>query len=190
MNTKSWNILDKFLSMYRLSAVSRHIKEGDVVLDLGCGVQHYLLRSKKDKFKQGYGLDYDIENAQKDNITLLNYKFQGRFPLEDNFFNKIFLLAVLEHIEEKNVQQLFAEFFRVLKKNGRVIITTPTPRGKPVLEFLAFKLKVVTPEEVTDHKHYYCPKEIHDLAKRNGLKVVKGKFFQLGLNSLYVIEKQ
>ncbi len=110
-------------------------------------------------------------------------------PLKENFFEKVFLLAVLEHIEDKDVQALFQEFHRILKKGGRVIITTPTPRAKAILEFLAFKLKVVTPEEVTDHKHYYIAKEIYDLAGANGLKIIKSKLFQFGLNSLYVLEK-
>ncbi len=189
MNTKKWNLLDKFISKYRLSVAAKYIERDDLVLDLGCGVQHYLLTSGKDKFRLGYGLDYDIEDSQEGNINLLNYKYQGSLPLKENFFNKVFLLAVLEHIEENNVQPLFLEFFRILKKNGRLIITTPTPRAKRILEFLAFKLRVITPEEVTDHKHYYVAKEILDLAKVNGLNVINFKLFQFGLNSLYVLEK-
>jgi hypothetical protein len=57
------------------------------------------------------------------------------------------------------------------------------------LEFIAFKLRLVAAEEVTDHKHYYIAKEINDLAKASGLKVIYSKLFQFGLNSLYVIEK-
>ena len=189
MNTKKWNLLDKFISWYRLSVVVKYIKKNDVVLDLGCGVQHYLLNSGKDKFKLGYGLDYDVQDCQKGNIHLVNYKYQGSLPLKEGFFDKVFLLAVLEHIEEKDVQALFFEFSRILRNNGRIIITTPTPRAKVVLEFLAFKLKVVTPEEVTDHKHYYTAKEIYDLANACGLKAAKTKLFQFGLNSLYVLER-
>ncbi|MBU1924136.1 MAG: class I SAM-dependent methyltransferase, partial [Candidatus Omnitrophica bacterium] len=102
MNTKEWNLLDKLISKYRLSVATRYIKENDVVLDLGCGVQHYLLTCGKDKFKLGYGLDYDVKDCQEGNVCLVNYKYQGVLPLKDDFFDKIFLLAVLEHIEEKD----------------------------------------------------------------------------------------
>ncbi|MDD5560570.1 MAG: methyltransferase domain-containing protein [Candidatus Omnitrophica bacterium] len=189
MNTKEWNLLDKFISKYRLWVAAKYIEDDDVVLDLGCGVQHYLLTCGKNKFRLGYGLDYDVKDSQEGNIHLLSYKYQGRLPLKEGFFDKVFLLAVLEHIEVKEVQALFFEFSRVLKKKGRVIITTPTPRAKAVLEFLAFKLKVVTAEEVTDHKHYYTAKEIYGLADACGLRVSATKLFQLGLNSLYVLEK-
>lgn len=182
-------MLDKLLSNYRLSVVSKYLKSGDVVLDLGCGVQHYLLTRFRDKFKTGYGLDYDVEDLRDGNIVLLNYKYQATLPLEGNFFDKVFLLAVLEHVETKDVGGLFLEFFRILKEGGRIIITTPTPRCKPILEFIALKLKLVAPEEVTDHKHYYVEKEIRDLAQASGLKVIHSKLFQLGLNSLYVLEK-
>jgi len=189
MNTKEFTLSDKILSNYRLSVVIKYIEKDDVILDFGCGVQHYLLSRFKHRFKSGFGLDYDIKDYQEGNIVLTNYKYQGNLPLECNFFDKIFLLAVLEHIEIKDVRALFLEFSRILKKNGRIIITTPTPRCKPILEFIAFKLKLVAVQEVTDHKHYYIGKEINDLAGRSGLKVIYSKLFQFGLNSLYVIEK-
>jgi len=189
MNTKEFTFLDKFLANYRLSMVTRQIKQHDTVLDFGCGVQHYLLSRFKHKFSLGFGLDYDIKDCQEENITLINYKYQGKLPLKDNFFDKIFLLAVLEHIETKDVGVLFSEFSRILKNKGCIIITTPTPRCKPILEFIAFKLRLVAKEEVTDHKHYYILKEINDLAASSGLKVVSYKLFQFGLNSLYILEK-
>jgi len=189
MNTENFNLLDKLTCRYRLSVTAKYIAQDDVVLDFGCGVQHYLLNWGKDKFRLGYGLDYDVKDCQKGNIHLLNYKFQGRLPFNENFFDKVFLLAVLEHIEEKDAQPLFFELSRVLKKNGRIIITLPTLRGKAVLEFLALKLRILSFEEISDHQHYYVESEISDLAAACGLKVIEAKLFQLGLNSLYVLEK-
>jgi len=189
MNTENFNFLDKLTCRYRLSMTAKYIDQNDIVLDFGCGVQHYLLNWGKNKFKTGYGLDYDVKDCQKGNIHLLNHKFQGNLPFKDDFFNKVFLLAVLEHIEEIDAQALFFEFSRVLKRNGRIIITIPTLRGKAALELLALKLKILSFEEISDHKHYYVEKEIRDLAEASGLKVIYSKLFQLGLNSLYVLEK-
>ncbi len=190
MNTKEFTLLDKFLSNYRLSMVSKYIEQDDVILDFGCGVQHYLLTRFKYKFKFGVGLDYAINASENGNISLINYKYQGNLPLKEDFFDKVFFLAVLEHFEISDARVIFSEFSRILKKNGRIIITTPTPRCKPIWEFIVFKLKLVTAKEVIDHKHYYIAKEIIDLAKACGLKVVCSRLFQLGLNSLYVIEKE
>lgn len=190
MNTENFNFLDKLTCRHRLAMTAKYIEQNDVVLDFGCGVQHYLLKWGKDKFGAGYGLDYDVKDCRQGNIHLVNYKFQGRLPFKENFFNKVFLLAVLEHIEEIDAQVLFLEFSRVLKKNGRIIITIPTLRGKAALELLALKLKILSFEEISDHKHYYSEKEICDLATVSGLKVIYSKLFQFGLNSLYVIEKE
>ncbi|MDD5109054.1 MAG: class I SAM-dependent methyltransferase [Candidatus Omnitrophica bacterium] len=189
MNTENFNFLDKLTCWFRLSMTAKYIEQNDAVLDLGCGVQHYLLKWGKDKFRVGYGLDYDVEDSQKENIHLVNYKFQESLPFKDEFFNKVFLLAVLEHIEETGAGVLFLEFSRILKKKGRVIITIPTLRGKATLELLALKLRILSFEEISDHKHYYSAKEISDLARASGLKVIHSKLFQFGLNSLYVLEK-
>lgn len=189
MNTENFNFLDKLTCRCRLSMAAKYIATNDVVLDFGCGVQQYLLNWGKDKFRLGYGLDYDVKDSQRGNIQLINYKFQGRLPFEESFFDKVFLLAVLEHIEEKDAPGLFSEFSRVLKTNGRIIITIPTLRGKAVLELLALKLRILSFEEISDHKHYYSGREISDLAAANRLRMVCGKLFQLGMNSLYVLEK-
>jgi len=189
MNTENFNFLDKLTCMYRLSATGKYIARDDVVLDFGCGVQNYLLNWGKDKFRFGYGLDYDVKDCQKGNIKLLNYRFEGKLPFEKNFFDKVFLLAVLEHIEEKNAGGLFSEFSRVLKAGGRLVITIPTLRGKAALELLALKLRILSFEEISDHKHYYNKGEIADLGSAYGLKMVEAKIFQLGMNSLYVLEK-
>jgi len=190
MNTANFNFLDKLTCRYRLAMTAKYIEQNDVILDFGCGVQYYLLKWGKDKFRAGYGLDYDVKDCQEGNIQLVNYKFKDRLPFKDDFFNKVFLLAVLEHIGEIDAQALFLEFSRVLKRNGCIIITIPTLRGKAVLEILALKLRILSFEEISDHKHYYTEKEISDLAEANGLKVIYSRLFQFGLNSLYVIEKE
>lgn len=190
MNTNGFTIIDKLISSYRLLVALRYVEKEDVILDLGCGYQHYLLRCTNQKFKFGYGLDYEVPDIKKDNIILKNYKYEGRLPLEDNYFDKIFLLAVLEHVEEENVPKLFSEFSRILKDNGSVIVTTPTPKSQKILEIIALKLKLVAAEEVVDHKHYYVHDEIFKLAKTNGLGVADYKLFQFGLNSLYILRKQ
>lgn len=190
MNTGKFNLLDKFIARYRLMFAAKYIERNDVILDFGCGVQHYLLSSAKNKFKIGYGLDYDVDDYQKENIILIKHRYQGALPFNENFFDKIFMLAVLEHVEKTQVQALFFEFYRVLKPCGHVIMTSPTPQARIVLEFLAFKLKIISIGEIADHKHYYSTNEICDLAAVSNLKVIEAKLFQFGLNSLYIMKRR
>ncbi len=50
-------------------------------------------------------------------------KFDGLLSFEDNFFDYVTMLAVLEHM--KHPAQVFLEVHRVLKPCGKFIFTTP-----------------------------------------------------------------
>ena len=99
------------------------------------------------------------------------------------------MLAVLEHVETNKVELLFKEFKRILKKNGKVILTTPTPLSKPILEFLAYKLRIISECEIRDHKKYYTRNDIKELAEATNFLLDSYKLFQFGLNSSAILEK-
>lgn len=190
MNTKNFNFIDKTIAIYRLGKVLNYVKKNDVILDFGCGYKSFLLDYSKNKIMRGVGLDYDVKNHIMGNVQYMSYKFNnGKLPFKDNYFDKIFLLAVLEHIEGEQVLKLFTEFKRVLKEKGQIIITTPTLRGKSVLEFLAFKLKIISREEILDHKKYYSLSDLRSLSNKVKLKLLDYKLFQLGINSRAVFKK-
>lgn len=189
MDTKNFNIIDRVIAKLRLGEVLSCIRKNDEVLDFGCGHKSFLLENVSGIISKGFGLDYDVENRTEKNIEYIKYKFKGCLPFKDNKFDKIFLLAVLEHIEVGKVQKLFLEFKRILKDNGKIILTTPTPRSKVVLEFLAYRLGVISSAEIKDHKKYYDKKEIEKLAKKCGLKLSKYRLFEITLNSYGILEK-
>lgn len=188
MNTKNFNFIDKLLAKYRLKEVLKYVEKNDFVLDFGCGNHSFLLENIKTKINKGVGLDYDVENKLEDNIEYRQFKFNNKLPFKDNFFDKVFLLAVLEHIDPKKVIGLFLEFKRVLKVDGQIILTTPTPKSKSLLEFLAYKLKVISEEEIRDHKKYYSKYDISLIIDKAGLKIKSYKKFQLGLNSVIYLK--
>lgn len=189
MNTKNFNFIDRVVARYRLSKVLKFVDKGDRVLDFGCGARSFLLDFIKNKIKFGVGMDYEVKNGKKGNIEYYQYKFQGKLPFKKNSFNKIYLLAVLEHIEPNKVEMLFKEFNRVIKDNGKIVLTTPTPKSKKILEFLAYKLKIISKEEIRDHKKYYNKQSIDDLCQKTGLKMYLYKLFLASLNSYAVLEK-
>ena len=172
----------------RLGKVLPYIEKDNVILDFGCGHQAYLHNHIKNKIKKGVGIDYDSEAYRlAPNIEVKNFHFTDKLPFFDKSYDKVFALAVIEHIDIPMVSKLFREFSRILKPGGKVILTTPTLVGKVILEFLAFKLGIISKEEVGDHKNI-IKKDLEILAKNYGFIVEKYKTFQLGGNSLCVLK--
>lgn len=189
MDTKNFNFVDKIIANLRLNRVINFIDDGDEILDFGCGSKSFLLDSVNKKIKLGVGLDYDVKNRKDNNIEYISCKFDGKLPFKDNSFDKVFLLAVLEHIKIDLVSKLFLEFKRILKNNGKIILTTPTPKSKKLLEFLAYRMKIISNQEIKDHKKYYDKKDLVTLANQNGLELNSYNLFQFGLNSCAIFKK-
>jgi len=190
MGTKDFNIIDKTIAFLRLNKITKYLNKNSVVLDFGCGSQAFFLNHIKNKIRKGIGLDYDVEPTKiSPNIKLIKYKFVNKLPFPNNYFTEIYLLATLEHINTYQVDILFREFKRVLKKNGQIILTTPTPLSKPFLEFLAFRLHLISKKEIIDHKKYYNKEDIAEIAKNSDLILKKYDTFQFSLNSYTVLKK-
>jgi len=189
MDTRNFNLIDKLVAGMRLGKVLGHVREGDRVLDFGCGSQGYLLRKVSDRIKSGVGLDYDVDDEKIENLEFRKFSFKDKFDFKSASFDKVVMLAVLEHIELNKVEVLFKEFARVLSKGGKVVLTTPTPMSKAILELLAYKLHVISEGEIRDHKKYYRKEDMLMLAKKAGFKLESYNLFQFGINSVAVFKK-
>ena len=187
MGTKDFNLIDTFIAKVRMNKVSGYISSGDIILDFGCGNRSFLLEKMNSKFKYGIGVDYDVKNLKKGNIEYNKIKFVKKLPFKNSFFDKIFLMAVLEHIDTNKVKSLFKEFERILKPNGIIVLTTPTSRSKRFLEFLAYKLHLISEKEIKDHKMYYDRNKIENISPN--LSIITYESFELGINRLCVIKK-
>lgn len=187
MGTRNFNLLDHWIAMWRLRKIRSYISGSDTILDFGCGYNATLLRSLTNKIKSGIGIDYDVANSSVGkNIRIMNFRFADTLPFHAGQFDKIFMLAVLEHFDRKQSVTLLKEFRRILKKSGQLIMTTPTPASKPILDFLANKLHLISRTEISDHKHYYSPEDLSVLTHRTKFTLQSYETFQCHLNSLAV----
>lgn len=190
MGTKDFNIIDIFIARWRLLKITKYIHSTDTILDFGCGHQAFFLHHIKHNIGKGYGIDYDVHTINNKNLHLKKFRFKKHLPFDTNFFDKVFLLAVIEHIELSTVVSLVSELHRVMKPEGLLILTTPTPASKGVLEFLANKFKIISQAEIADHIKYYSKNDLQELfSLSRGFSLIKYDFFQFGLNSLAVFQK-
>lgn len=167
---KSEKVVERFLQNQRFGRIKDFVK-GDI-LDFGGNkgeVKEYLDKYGPPIINRYVYCNYDYSKIEGDfDITLM--------------------LAVLEHLPEKDMEKIFEFLVSKLKNNGRMIIITPTKIAKPVLEFLAF-LRILDKENIKEHKKYWNFKDLKELADRYNLKIEKYYKFQLGFNQMIIFRK-
>jgi len=146
---KDYNLIAEQFSTTRerfwkeLEFLKNYVLAGDKVLDWGCG-NGRLLEILKDRRIDYYGVDiseklielakkrYPLkprppEHKDKKEIFLPIVRFEVVSPLTlpfpDNFFDKIFCLAVFHHLPSQSLRiEFLKEGKRVLKKDGFLIL--------------------------------------------------------------------
>lgn len=107
------------------------LKNGDTIVDLGCGDGFYLyLLSRLPVKLKLTGFDCDkvaLKNAKK-NLSSKNIKLVegdlSTMPFRTNIFKKAIMTEVLEHVEDD--KKVLTEVYRVLKPNGTLLLTVPS----------------------------------------------------------------
>ena len=187
----TWNILDKIIAKFRYAKVNNYVKSNGTIVDIGCGQEGQFLITNKKRIKKGYGLDYKIKNHTIDNIYFINNKNLKLLPIPKDSVDVVFLNAVLEHLIDPKA--VLVEVLPLLKTGGKIVMTTPTPVAKPILEFMAYKLHIINEAEIREHVHYYTREDIEILIKELydicPVKLEKYEKFEFGVNSLIVIQK-
>lgn len=122
--------------------LKNYLKDNEKVLDLGCGNGRLY-----DLFQEinvdYYGVDFSEKMIKiaKSRYPQANFQVAEAFhlPFPNNFFDKIFSIAVFHHIpSEKFRLQFLEEAKRVLKPNGLLILTV---WKFPLLKEISFILK-------------------------------------------------
>ena len=181
-------ILEPLLRRMRLRRVFSHIPKDSKLLDVGCGHSASFLRVISPHIAEGYGLDFKVKDCSFDNIKTIQQKLETELPFPNNSFDVVTMLAVLEHIEQD--QAILQEIHRVLVPGGKLVLTVPSVWAQPVLEFLSYKLKIVSEAEIRDHKRYYTREKLkRHLINQAGFDGFYHRYFQLWMNNFCVVYK-
>lgn len=129
------------------------------------------------------GNEGELKPYVNGHYTLVNYDHS---PMHGKTFDTIVALAVIEHIRIDDVFSVFKMFRSKLRPQGHLILTTPTPLAKPVLECMAY-MRIIDKHNIEEHKHYWTKDDIEELAVQNGFRVKVYRKFQWGFNQFAVL---
>jgi 2-polyprenyl-3-methyl-5-hydroxy-6-metoxy-1,4-benzoquinol methylase len=182
-------ILEPMLRRMRIRQVLPIIRQYRecVLLDIGCGWDAKFLRSVEAYVSRAEGIDARAPELHTQKLSTRRMTLAQSLPYADDAFDVVTMLAVLEHLSHPGA--VIAEVFRILKPGGRLVLTVPSTAAKPVLEFLAFRLGIVSAAEIRDHKCYYNRRLLHQLLAQSGLVMEAHHYFQLGMNNFAVCGK-
>lgn len=91
------------------------------LLDFGCGTKPY--KSLFNHVKTYTGIDYENEGHPHLNEQIDVFYDGKKIPFNNNQFDSILCSEVFEHIF--NLEEIIPELNRVLKPNGKILITCP-----------------------------------------------------------------
>jgi ubiquinone/menaquinone biosynthesis C-methylase UbiE len=181
-------LLEPLLRWLRRRQVIGQIPPQSEVLDVGCGKSAALLWAIAPQIKKGVGIDFKVPNTHSKNIETKQVTLDIVLPFADASFDVVTMLAVLEHIEYE--QEILQEVHRVLRKDGKLILTVPSIWAQPILEFLAYRLKIVDEAEIRDHKRYYDRSRLRKaLIEKAEFQDFQHQYFQLWMNNFCTVVK-
>ncbi|MBI2106991.1 class I SAM-dependent methyltransferase [Candidatus Woesearchaeota archaeon] len=172
----------------RVYEASCLIQDCNKILDVGCG-DGALYNIIKGRCKNYYGVDISKTalsqiKDKKVNMRVVNIN-EEKLPFQDNFFDYVVCLDVIEHVFDPI--KLIEEIFRVTKKEGFVIISTPNIRYyKHILKLIFGRFPKTSgdPEHYDGgHLHYFTYKDIIEICSQKSSKIKK-----CGINTKFMIE--
>jgi ubiquinone/menaquinone biosynthesis C-methylase UbiE len=148
---------------------------GSRVLEVGFGTGLAFL-NLCETYDEIHGVDLtaDIPEVKSvyDALGIQTFLKQGdilALPYEDNYFDTVLMVSILEHLKPVELEQAFVEVRRVLKPGGQMVYGTPVE--KP---FMVFMFRVLGHD--IRREHFSTEKEIAAAARK---AFPKGKVVQM-----------
>ena len=146
----------------------------DKHLDVGCGPGTFIGNYS---YGNSFGVDIalpQIKYAQE------KYGFKGQFlkitpneplPFEDQTFDTISLIELVEHLNDKENYNLLTDIKRLLKKDGRLLLSTPNYGSAwPILEKIVNLIGVVSYED--QHINHFNKYRLKELLQKVGFQKI------------------
>lgn len=163
----------------RVEVASRYIEKCEKLLDIGCG-EGFIKGFLRGKVKKVFGLDKSIKSLSiargKGIITKCVDLNKQIIPYEDNYFDIVICLDVIEHIIDP--LKFLKDIHRVLKTDGKFIISAPNIRFSNHL--FQIILKGHFPTTSMDklaydggHIHYFTIGDLKNLLYKTNYSVLK-----------------
>lgn len=184
--------VQKFWHREKFREVATRIRPQDHVLDFGCGPGSFLA-ILAEELPEVKAVGLDIASGQIDfamnkigsqfkdgRISFCSLKGnEKRVPFDDASFDVVTSIEVIEHIHPYAAAKALGEMRRILKPDGRIIITTPNYRSLwPLIEVALEKLSPVKYHE--QHISKFTPNSFVKFIESCGFEVVK-------LNTIFTI---
>lgn len=164
-----------------------NIQPGQAVLDIGCGRGEIVFLSAVNGASFSVGVDYStvplsaarqaISHASLENLTTrigLPLADAKKLPFRDDLFDRIFMLDIVEHLHDWELDLMLGEVRRVLTEDGYLVIHTLPNRwaidyGYPLARLCLRKL----PDTIETKRDIFHVNEqtvfsLSNLLRRNG----------------------
>lgn len=152
------------------------------ILDIGChdGTLLSIIENRNNKF---YGLDasdWAVSESKKKDFDIRQFFFDDKtkLPFEEDFFDLIITGEIIEHIYDTDF--FLEEIRRVLKPNGKLLISTPNiaSLGRRLLLLFGInpliELSPNNPESV-GHIRYFTFKTLQKLLSKHRFKIASSQ---------------
>ncbi len=119
-----------------LELVIKNVNTNSTLLDIGTGSGKLIQILYYEKQVKSVGIDTNakmLDEASKKlkhtNVQLLKSDVNQKFPLENDSFDTITICNVLFNLKNNDANFILTEASRVLRKNGTIIVLSPTGKG-------------------------------------------------------------
>jgi ubiquinone/menaquinone biosynthesis C-methylase UbiE len=179
------SVPQRFWHKFKISAAMTNLalRPGKNILDAGCGsgmLSAFI--AKDDPAIQVTGLDGNAEAIRfcrqqwKDlpNLRFIQGMIDQLGQFADASMDGVAFLEVIEHITEKQADYVLSEFYRILKQDGVLVISTPNRKSLwPLLEYIMDLFHLAPRLKDAQHEKLYSEGELTNIAYRNGLTPLK-----------------
>ena len=192
----------------------RFLKDKEKVLDLGCG------NGRLRKALWGKNIEYVGVDNSEELVKIAKIKYPKEIflkanaldlPFSENYFNKIFSIAVFHHIPSKKLRLKFLkEAKRVLKPEGLLIVTVWNLYQKRFfkshLKYTLLKILGLSRLDFRDifflwksqegrpivqrYLHSFTQGELKKLIKKSGLKLKEIGFLEKEKKNIYLVAEK